>query len=104
MRRWLPPLVLGLMLAALLASRILIQFVGQIATAFYLRTRPDLLSRMPFRMPLFPLPALFALAGWLAIFPGTPRPVLGFGLASLVLGAIAFASWDAATRRMAEDQ
>ncbi len=90
-------------IAALLVSRVLIQFVGQIATAFYLRTRPDLLARMPFRMPFFPLPALFALAGWLAIFPGTPRPVLGFGLASLALGAVAFTLWDSAAGRMTQD-
>src|SRR5690606_2254573 len=37
------PTVIG----ALIASRILIQFVGQIGTTFYLRARPDLFSRMP---------------------------------------------------------
>src|SRR5205085_11749257 len=37
-------------IAALLASRIVVQFVGQIATVVYLRARPDLRARMPFRM------------------------------------------------------
>src|SRR5262249_6929855 len=41
---------LATVIAALLTSRILIQFVGQIATVFYVRRRPDLLARMPFRM------------------------------------------------------
>ncbi len=59
-------------IAALLTSRILIQFVGQIATVVMLRTRPDLLARMPFRMRLFPLPALIALAGWLYVFGTSP--------------------------------
>ncbi len=53
---------------ALLTTRILVQFVAQIATVVYLRTRPDLVARMPFRMPLFPLPALIALVGWSWIF------------------------------------
>ena len=45
-------------------------------------------------MPLFPLPALFALAGWLAIFPGTPRPILGVRPGLPGLGVVAFAVWD----------
>jgi hypothetical protein len=84
-------------IAALLVSRIVIQFVGQIATVASLRTRPDLVARMPFRMRLFPLPALLALAGWLFIFAGSSRRVLGFGLASLALGVLAFAAWDGRT-------
>ncbi|AGA25761.1 APC family permease [Singulisphaera acidiphila] len=79
---------------ALLTSRILIQFVAQIATVFYLRTRPDLRETMPFRMWFFPLPALFALAGWLYIF-GTSRPqVILYGLGSLVLGTVVFLVWN----------
>lgn len=79
---------------ALLTSRILIQFVGQIATVFYLRTRPDLVARMSFRMVLFPLPALVALAGWLAVFATSPMRVKIYGLGSLVLGVAVFAAWD----------
>ena len=52
---------------ALVASRIPIQFVGQIVTVFYLRLqwkeRPA-----TFRMPFSRFPALIALAGWLFIF------------------------------------
>jgi amino acid transporter len=81
-------------IAALLTSRILIQFVGQIATVAYLRTRPDLLARMPFRMRLFPLPALLALVGWLYVFAASGQEVIAYGLGSLLLGAVAFAAWD----------
>lgn len=78
---------------ALLTSRILIQFVAQIATVFYLRTRPELLARMPFRMWFFPLPACFALAGWLYVF-GSSRPqIILYGVGSLVLGAAVFVIW-----------
>ena len=64
-------------IAALLTSRILIQFVGQIATVFYLRSATGAAGRSR-SMPLFPLPALFALAGWLFVFVdvGTARPDL----------------------------
>jgi amino acid transporter len=82
---------------ALLTSRILIQFVGQIATVCYLRTRPDLLARMPFRMALFPLPALIALAGWLYVFGTSDAPALQYGMGSLLLGLAVFVVWD---RRM----
>jgi amino acid transporter len=80
-------------IAALLTSRILIQFVGQIVTVFYLRSRPDLLQRMPFRMILYPLPALFALGGWLYVFGTSDMHILLYGLFSLVAGIVAFAIW-----------
>src|SRR4030095_14665416 len=52
---------------ALLGTRILVQFIGQIGAVFWLRrTRPDLAR--PFRMWLFPVPAVIALAGWLFLF------------------------------------
>jgi amino acid transporter len=83
-------------IAALLTSRILIQFVGQIATVFYLRTRLDWKSRMPFRMSLFPLPALLALFGWLYVVGTSSRGALIYGLGTLLLGVVVFAVWDAA--------
>jgi amino acid transporter len=86
---------LGTVIAALLTSRILIQFVGQIVTVFYLRTQP----RRPavgFRMPLFPLPALLALAGWIFVFSTSERAVLVYGVASLLAGVAAFFVWDRA--------
>jgi amino acid transporter len=85
---------LGSVIDALLSSRILIQFVGQILTVLYIRTRPALLAQMPFRMPLYPLPAIVALGGWLWVFGTTSRVSIVYGLASLAVGVGAFAVWD----------
>ena len=80
-------------IAALLTSRILIQFVGQIVTVIYLRERAPR-PAAGFRMPLYPLPALLALAGWLFVFSTSERPVLIYGVASLLAGIAAFIVWD----------
>lgn len=84
---------LATVIAALLTSRILIQFVGQIATVFHLRALPQR-PGLPYHMPLFPLPALFALTGWLFVFFTSDTPVLIYGVASLVAGFTAFLVWD----------
>ena len=81
-------------IAALLTSRIVIQFMGQIVTVVGLRRRLDLAARLVYRMPWFPLPALLALVGWLWIFATSGRPALLYGLASLGLGLVAFTAWD----------
>jgi amino acid transporter len=83
---------------ALVASRIPIQFIGQIVTVFYLRSR---WKERPttFLMPYFPLPALVALAGWLFIFGTSERLVIVYSLGSLAAGVLAFLLWEAATRR-----
>ena len=58
---------LSTVIEALITSRIFIQFAGQIVTLHYWRTRPG--GRPSgFRMPLYPLPAIIALAGWLYVF------------------------------------
>ncbi len=93
---------LGTVIAALLASRILIQFVGQIATVIYLRAKADR-PVLTYRMPLYPLPALFALAGWLFTFSTSERLVFYYGVGSLAAGIVAFFVWDrvVAARRLA---
>ena len=89
---------LGAVIDALLSSRILIQFVVQGLIVIYLRTQPALLARLPFRMVLYPIPALVAIAGWLWVF-GTTSPVsIGYGLGSLALGVAVFKVWDRTTR------
>jgi amino acid transporter len=84
---------------ALVASRIPIQFVGQIATVIYLRSRPKERSTT-FRMPLFPLPALVALAGWVFIFVTSGREVILYSVLSLAAGVVAFYCWGVAARRI----
>jgi amino acid transporter len=85
---------LGTVIEALLTSRILIQFVGQIATVFYLRALPGGSARLKFRMALFPLPALVALAGWLYVFGSSGWKTLLYGMVSLALGLCVFPLWD----------
>jgi amino acid transporter len=93
---------LSTVITALLTSRILIQFVGQIATVVYMRARPGG-WRPAFPMPLYPLPAVVALAGWLFVFATSPRLVVAYGVGSLVLGIFAFWAWDALNARRALD-
>jgi amino acid transporter len=81
-------------IAALLTSRILIQFVGQIATIAYVRANPALASRLTFRMALYPLPGLIALVGWLYVFGASGGRTLIYGMGSLILGMVVFAFWD----------
>jgi amino acid transporter len=92
---------LGTVIEALVAARIPIQFIGQIATVFYLRSKWTENARpATFLMPFFPLPALLALAGWLFVF-GTSKPaVILYSLASLAAGVAAFFVWDPARRRV----
>ncbi|HKE91730.1 MAG TPA: APC family permease [Gemmatimonadales bacterium] len=87
---------LGTVIAALLATRILIQFVGQIAAVVLLRrNRPDM--PRPYRIWLYPLPLLLALIGWLFVFVTTEPRVLLFGFGATVLGVVGFLLWSSRT-------
>ena len=83
---------LGMVIDALLTTRILVQFIGQVVAVIRLRTvRPDM--PRPFRMWLYPVPALVALLGWIFVL-GTSDPlVILFGLGTLALGVAAFFAW-----------
>ena len=83
---------LDVVIAALLAMRILVQFVGQIGAVTLLRRREPDMPR-PYRMWLYPLPSLVALVGWIFIFATTPKLVIAFGLGALALGALCFGVW-----------
>jgi amino acid transporter len=83
---------LGMVIDALLTTRILVQFIGQVVAVVRLRAvRPDM--PRPFRMWLYPLPALIALLGWIFVL-GTSDPLMIlFGLGTLALGVVAFFGW-----------
>jgi amino acid transporter len=89
---------LATVINALLTSRILIQFVGQIGTVFYLRSKSTF-PATTFRMPAYPLPALLALAGWLYVFATSEPPVMIYGIASLLVGVAAFFVWEFAVAK-----
>src|ERR1019366_2544637 len=85
-------LSLDWVVSAILTARILIQFIGQIAAVEVLRkSRPDI--RRPFRMWLYPLPSVLALAGWVYVFATSGWTFVLCGLAVLASGVVAFAVW-----------
>lgn len=89
---------LGIVIDALIATRILVQFVGQVAGVMRLRrTRPEI--PRPYRIWLYPIPAFIALVGWLFIFFTTDVRVIGFGVGILALGAVCFLLWSRRLRQ-----
>jgi len=77
---------------ALLATRILVQFIGQIGAVIWLRRRAPQMER-PFRMWLYPLPALLALAGWVFLFATSGAATMLYALGVLAAGVAAFLVW-----------
>ena len=91
-------LSLGVVIDALIAMRILVQFIGQAAGVMRLRkVRPDM--PRPYRIWLYPIPTLIAFVGWTFIFVTTDVRVIGFGLAILALGVAAFLIWSRQLRQ-----
>ena len=83
---------LGVVIDALIATRILVQFIGQIGGLILLRRhRPDM--PRPFRMWLYPIPAMVAFLGWIFIFATTAVHIVLFGLGMLALGVVCFLLW-----------
>jgi len=84
-------------ISSILAMRILVQFVGCALGVVLLRRRWPA-ERFPFRMPLYPLPIIIVVAGWLAIFVSTgyievfgQRIHLSFaGIGMMALGTVIF--------------
>jgi amino acid transporter len=77
---------------ALITTRILVQFIGQIVGVFLLRrAQPD--RPRPFRIWLAPLPCGLALAGWLYVFV-VPEPKFAvLSVLTLLAGGAAFLIW-----------
>lgn len=80
---------LGDVITAILAMRIVIQFVGQ-AVGLLLLHRRRKAAEFPFRMPLYPLPVLLAIGIWLFIFFSTGTTFMLSGLTVISLGVVAF--------------
>lgn len=87
---------LGTVIDALIVTRIVVQFMGQAFGVMLLRRRAPDMPR-PYRMWLYPLPALVALLGWIFIFATTPLLVILFGTGVLALGCLAFLVWSRKT-------
>jgi amino acid transporter len=91
-------LSLGMVIDALITTRILVQFIGQVVALTRLRrSAPDL--PRPFRVWLYPVPNLVALFGWIFLFATSGPEIIAFGLGTLAVGVAAFFAWSRWTRR-----
>ena len=82
-------------IAAILAMRLLVQFIGQAVGVVLLRKRWGV-ERLPFKMWLYPAPAVLTAIAWAWLFWQT-GPIRKWGLLEVALGIIAFLVW---TREM----
>jgi amino acid transporter len=82
----------------LITSRILVQFIGQIGAVTLLRRNHPEIER-PYKMWLYPLPSLLALAGWIFIFATTDWKIILFALGTLGVGIGGFFVWAKTTNR-----
>lgn len=80
---------LGDVIDAIIAVRILIQFIGQGVGLLLLAKRKGR-NFFSWKMPFFPIPAIFAMIIWLAIFYATGWKMMLSGIAVIVCGIIAF--------------
>jgi amino acid transporter len=84
---------LGQLVTWLIQVQILLQFIWQCAGVILLRRyRPDVPK--PFRMWLYPLPALVSLAMWMYIFLSAPAAGVLFSVAFLAAAVAAYAFFD----------
>lgn len=85
-------LPLGIVIDVLIASRIIVQFIGQIVAVTLLRRRQPEMER-PYRIWFYPLPSLLALAGWIFIFATSGTRIILFSLAAMAVGIASFLLW-----------
>jgi len=73
----------------MLVFQILLQFIAQCVAIFLLRKwRHDI--KRPFSMPLYPLPVLIALLGWIYILISSGWKFVATGFALMIVGTIAY--------------
>ncbi len=76
-------------ISAILAMRILVQFIGQAVGVMVIRkTKPK--GFLPFKMWLYPVPALVAILMWIGLFFSTGMYFALGGLIVMSLGAVVF--------------
>ncbi len=79
---------LGDVISAILAMRILVQFVAQAIGVVQLRRRNGT-KNLPFKMWLYPVPIIFSIATWLFVFYSTGIVAL-LGLLLIAIGIVVF--------------
>jgi amino acid transporter len=80
---------LGEVISAILAMRILIQFIGQAIGLLLLRKTRNK-KDFPYKMPFFPVPVYLAIAIWLFILYSTGITMAAYGVVVIALGIIVF--------------
>ena len=85
-------LPLGIVIDVLIATRIIVQFIGQIVAVTLLRRNAPNLER-PYRMWFYPIPSLLALLGWVFVFSTSGREVILFSFVALGIGIVSFLAW-----------
>lgn len=83
---------LGVVIDALIAMRILVQFIGQLWAVLLLRRQQPNVPR-PYKIWLYPLPNLVALLGWLFIFSTSDAQIIKFSFLALLVGVVSFLLW-----------
>jgi basic amino acid/polyamine antiporter, APA family len=76
-------------IATLITTRILVQFMGQVFALPLLRKRL-LPTGLPYKMWLYPVPAIVAFLGWAYVFLTSGWAAIAVGLATLGAGVVAF--------------
>jgi amino acid transporter len=76
-------------ISAILAMRIMIQFIGQAVGLLILRSKKNA-AAFPYKMPLFPLPVIVAILMWLFILISTGTKLMFSGLIVIFLGAVVY--------------
>ena len=76
-------------ISAILAMRIMIQFIGQAIGLLILRSKKNEIE-FPYKMPLFPVPVILAIAMWIFILFSTGSKLMSWGLFIIFLGAIVY--------------
>jgi amino acid transporter len=83
---------LSTVISMLIAVIVLIQGIGQVAALIVLRRRqPDL--KRPYRMWLYPIPAIIALAGWIYVYYASGLVPILLSLAWVAVGVVAYLFW-----------
>ena len=75
-------------ISAILAMRILIQFIGQAIGLLILRQQKT--QEFPYKMPLYPWPAIIAIAIWAFILYSTGWSMVLGGVSVITLGVLAY--------------
>ena len=76
-------------ISAILAMRILVQFIGQAIGLLWLRRRKST-EVFPYKMPLFPIPVILAILMWIGILISTGAKMVLTGLLVIALGLIVY--------------